>query len=113
MLTQDRLPQGRGRGQFRAICQNAWGLASKKLNLAMLVERRYGPGTPWCRKPSHGSCRGIRVRARLEVKPSLPHTFDPGRNSNGFASTTEPTWKLPALAKYPAVFDDRDRRANN
>ncbi|MFA5028794.1 MAG: helicase-related protein, partial [Candidatus Methylomirabilota bacterium] len=38
---EDRLLRHVDEGQFRAICQNALeGLASKKLNLAMLVERR-------------------------------------------------------------------------
>ena len=38
---EDRLLRNVDEGQFRAICQNALeGLASKKLNLEMLVERR-------------------------------------------------------------------------
>ena len=46
---EERLLRNVDEGQFRAICQNALeGLASKKLNLQMLVERRARTGTKGC-----------------------------------------------------------------
>ena len=81
---EDRLLHDVDEDQFRAICQNALeGLASRKLNLEMLIERRaQGAGTP--RRPGDdrplpGRCRHGSRRSPCRAVPALPHTFDPGR----------------------------------
>ena len=70
-------------GQFRAICQNALeGLASKKLNLEMLIERRARAQER--RVVPETIARFIREAAeyvplKLKIIESLPHTFEPAR----------------------------------
>ena len=110
---EDRLLRNVDEGQFRAICQNALeGLASKKLNLEMLIERR-------------ARARERRVvpetisrfmteaaeSAKLAMKPipTLPHTFEPGRTPPALKRhDQEPTWRLPAIAsRYPRCCTDR------
>jgi superfamily II DNA/RNA helicase len=72
---EDRLLRDVDESQFRAICQNALeGLASKKLNLEMLIERRArgrrsgasclkpSPAS-WARRPSSCLSRSSRCRA--------------------------------------------------
>jgi len=69
--------------QFRAICQNALeGLASKKLNLEMLIERRACAQER--RVVPETIARFLREAAEfvplaLKTIPSLPHTFEPAR----------------------------------
>jgi len=100
--------------EFRRICQNALeGLASKKLNLGMLIERR-------ARAQEHRVvpetiARFIRdaaelVRLPLKTFPHLPHTFEPERTPSVLRRyESDPTWKLPPLAdKYPRCSTDRE-----
>ncbi len=111
---EDRLLRNVDEGQFRAICQNALeGLASKKLNLAMLVERRALAQER--RLVPETIARFIREAAdyaHLELKmvPGLPHTFDPGRTPVVLRQyERQPDWRLPALAnKYPRCSSDRE-----
>ena len=115
---EDRLLRNVDEGQFRSICQNALeGLASKKLNLAMLLERRALAQER--RVVPETIARFIREAAeyaRLEVKPvsSLPHTFDPGRTPTALRRyEREVDWKIPALAsKYPRCSTDRETAEN-
>ena len=101
-------------GQFRAICQNALeGLASKKLNLAMLVERRALAQER--RVVPETIARFLREAApyaTLDLKPvaSLPHAFDPGRTPTVLRKyEREPDWRLPALAaRYPRCSTERE-----
>jgi len=99
---------------FRAICQNALeGLASKKLNLEMLIERR-------ARAQEHRVvpetiARFLREAAEfvpwtLKPVPSLPHAFEPARTPSVLRRyEKEADWKLPALAdRYPRCSTDRD-----
>jgi len=110
---EDRLLKNVDESQFRAICQNALeGLASKKLNLAMLVERRALAQER--RVVPETIARFIREAseyARLELKPvpALPHTFEPGRTPPSLRRfEREPDWRLPALSsKYPRCSTDR------
>ncbi len=116
---EDRLLKNVDEGQFRAICRNALeGLASKKLNLAMLVERRALAQER--RVVPETIARFIREGAeyaRLELKAvaSLPHTFDPGRTPSVLRRyEREPDWRLPALAvKYPRSSTDREVAEKN
>jgi superfamily II DNA/RNA helicase len=111
---EDRLLRNVDEQQFRAICQNALeGLASKKLNLEMLIERRARaqerrvvPETiarflheaaefvPWTLKPVTG----------------IAHAFEPARTPTSLRRyEKDADWKLPALAdRYPRCSTDRE-----
>ena len=116
---EDRLLKNVDESQFRAICRNALeGLASKKLNLAMLVERRALAQER--RVVPETIARFIRdgaEYARLDLKavPSLPHSFDPGRTPSVLRRyEREQDWRLPALSvKYPRCSTDRDVAEKN
>jgi superfamily II DNA or RNA helicase/tetratricopeptide (TPR) repeat protein len=116
---EDRLLRNIDEGHFRAICRNALeGLASKNLNLQMLIERRARaqerrvvPETiarfvlessalvPWTLKPL----------------PSIPNTFDPARTPALLRQyEAQPNWNLPPLAdRYPRCSIDRKSAENN
>jgi superfamily II DNA or RNA helicase len=111
---EDRLLHNVDEGKFRAICQNALeGLAAKKLNLEMLIERR-------ARAQEHRVVPETIARfiaeaspyANLTLKPiaSLPHAYDPGRTPSSLRRyEREQDWRLPALsAKYPRLSTHRD-----
>src|SRR5258705_8584524 len=80
---EDRLLRDVDEGHFRAICQNALeGLASKKLNLAMLIERRARAQER--RVVPETIARFIKETAEyvplsLKAVPSLAHAFEPAR----------------------------------
>jgi hypothetical protein len=111
---EDRMLRNVDERGFRAICQNALeGLASKKLNLAMLVERRALAQER--RLVPETIARFLRdaseyVKLDLKVIPSLPHAFEPGRTPTTLRHyERQPDWKLPALAtKYPRCSTDRE-----
>ena len=104
---EDQLLENVDEARFRDICRTALeGLAAKKLNLDMLVERRVVPET---------IARFVREAARtaglpLKLVAGLPHTFKPGRIPPGLQQYAhEPDWKLPALAaRYPRLSTDRE-----
>ncbi len=81
---EDRLLREVDEGRFRAICQNALeGLASKKLNLAMLVERRAragAPGRPRNHRPISGRGRGPRP-AGDEARTGPAARLRPGQDA--------------------------------
>jgi len=116
---EDRLLKNVDEKQFRAICQNALeGLASKKLNLEMLVERRARaqerrvvPET--IARFMHESAGYIDFA--LKTHSSLPHTFDPGRTPTILRNYEGQTdWKLrPLVTKYPRFSTDRDTAETN
>jgi superfamily II DNA or RNA helicase len=111
---EDRLLRNVDEGQFRAICQNALeGLASKKLNLEMLIERRARAQER--RVVPETIARFLREAAEcvpFTLKPvaSLPHTFEPARTPSVLRRyEKEADWRLPALAdRYPRCSTDRD-----
>lgn len=116
---EDRLLHNVDESRFRAICQNALeGLASKKLNLEMLIERR-------AKAQEHRVVPETIARflsdaagyANLPLKPvaSLPHTFDPGKTPASLRRCEQdPDWRLPALAnKYPRLSTHRDVAEEN
>jgi superfamily II DNA or RNA helicase len=110
---EDRLLRNVDESQFRAICQNALeGLASKKLNLEMLIERRALAQER--RVVPETIARFITQAsdyAGLAIKPvpSLAHTFEPGRIPGSLRRhELAPDWRLPALAaRYPRCSTDR------
>ena len=116
---EERLLRNVDEGQFRAICQNALeGLAAKKLNLDMLVERRARARER--RVVPETIARFIRDAAGyvpfdLKSVANLPHTFDPSRTPVALRRyEQEPGWKLPALSnKYPRCSTDRDVAEKN
>jgi superfamily II DNA or RNA helicase len=116
---EERLLENVDEGRFRAICQNALeGLASKKLNLEMLIERR--ARAQECRVVPETIARFIREAAeyvplKLKVVENMPHTFEPARTPSALQRyEREPDWKLASLAaKYPRCSTDRDTAERN
>ncbi len=116
---EDRLLKNVDAEQFRAICRNALeGLASKKLNLEMLIERRARAQER--RVVPETIARFVKEAAeyaRFDLKfiPALPHTFEPGRTPSVLRRyEAEPDWRLPALAsKYPRCSTDRETAEEN
>ncbi len=110
---EDRLLAQVDEGRFRNICQNALeGLASKKLNLEMLIERRARAQER--RVVPETIARFVFEAAEwvpitLKPVPSLAHTFEPARTPPILRQyESESTWRLPALAaKYPRCSADR------
>jgi len=111
---EERLLENVAEGRFRAICQNALeGLASKKLNLEMLTERRARAQER--RVVPETIARFIREAAeyvplKLNVIEAMPHTFEPDRTPPVLRQyERSPDWRLPSLAaKYPRCSTDRD-----
>ena len=116
---EDRLLKDVDEGRFRAICRTALeGLASRKLNLEMLVERRARAQER--RLVPETIARFIREcadSAGLALKPlgSLSHAFEPGRTPLSLRKyEREPDWKLPELAsRYPRLATDRHTAEEN
>jgi len=111
---EDRLLRNVDEGQFRAICQNALeGLASKKLNLEMLIERRARAQER--RVVPETIARFLREAApfvplTLKDLPSLPHAFEPARTPPVLRRyEKDADWKLPPLTdRYPRCSTDRE-----
>lgn len=110
---EDRLLRDVKEEKFRAICQNALeGLASKKLNLNMLVERRALAQER--RVVPETIARFIKessARIPFNLKPvsGLPHAFEPAATPPVLRRfEMEPDWKLAPLAnRYPRFSTDR------
>ncbi|MGO8898152.1 MAG: DEAD/DEAH box helicase, partial [Isosphaeraceae bacterium] len=116
---EDRLLHNVDEGRFRAICRNALeGLASKRLNLEMLIERRAKAQErrviPETIARFLSDAAGFSTLA-LKAVPSLPHTFDPGRTPNVLKNyERNPDWRLPSLlAKYPRLSTHRETADTN
>ena len=111
---EDRLLKDVDEQHFRAICQTALeGLASKKLNLNMLVERRARAQEK--RVVPESIARFMTesaLDATMALKPvrALVHTFEPGRTPTSLkAFEREQSWRLPDLsARYPRLSTDRE-----
>jgi superfamily II DNA or RNA helicase len=116
---EDRILRNVDEKQFKAICQTALeGLASKKLNLEMLIERRAKaqerrvvPETI-ARFMSDSS---EYVPFTLKSASSLPYTFEPIRTPAILRQyENQSDWKLPPLAtKYPRFSTDRETAEKN
>ena len=111
---EERLLRDVDENQFRAICQNALeGLASKKLNLEMLIERRARAQER--RVVPETIARFLHEAAEfvpltLKLVPGLAHTFEPTRTPSVLRRyENDADWKLPALTdRYPRCSTDRD-----
>jgi superfamily II DNA or RNA helicase len=116
---EDRILRNVDEKQFRAICQTALeGLASKKLNLDMLIERRAKAQER--RVVPETIARFISdsseyVPFTLKPAPSLPHTFEPIRTPTILRQyENQSDWRLPPLAtKYPRFSTDRETAEKN
>jgi len=108
-----RILQNVDEDRFRAICQNALeGLASKKLNLSMLIERRaLAQERRVVPETIHRFIKDAAKVANFTVKdhPSLAHSFDLAKTPVHLkAYESKPDWKLPELANhYPRCTTDR------
>ncbi len=110
---EERLLRNVDDGHFRAICQNALeGLATKKLNLAMLVERR-------ARAQERRLVPETIARFLAEAALFVPLTLKPAGPAHSFEAIRtpavllpyerEPDWRLPAIAsRYPRLTTDRE-----
>jgi hypothetical protein len=116
---EDRLLQDVDENHFRAICQTALeGLASKRLNLDMLIERRAKAQER--RVVPETIARFIKESAEIASFPlqpisSIAHTFDPGRTPPALRRYERETdWKLPPLVnRYPRLSTDRETAEQN
>ena len=116
---EDRLLRDVDENHFREICQHALeGLASKKLNLDMLVERRARaqerrivPETIARFLSDSAKSAGFTLRP---VNNRI-HTFDPGPTPPSLKRhELSPSWKLPSLSnRYPRLSTDRDTAESN
>lgn len=111
---EDRLLHHVDEGRFRAICQNALeGLASKRLNLEMLIERRAKAQErrviPETIARFLGEAAGY-ASLNLKPVPSLAHSFEAVKTPTVLKNyERSPDWRLPALAaKYPRLSTDRE-----
>jgi superfamily II DNA or RNA helicase len=99
--------------RFREICQNALeGLATKNLNIAMLVERRARAQER--RLVPENIARFLSEAAtiasmNLKPVPSDRFSFDPGPTPSDLRQySTREGWKLSAIAsRYPRITTDR------
>lgn len=111
---EDRLLEPVDVESFRAICRNALeGLAAKKLNLEMLIERRARAQE---RRVVPETIARFMAEAAdyvpVTLKPvgHLPHTFDPPRTPTVLHRyESDEDWKLPPVAnRYPRCTTDRE-----
>ena len=111
---EERLLKDVDEGHFRAICQTALeGLAAKKLNLDMLIERRARAQER--RVVPETIARFIRECAEdagFSLKPvsDLAHTFQPGRIPTSLKRyERDADWRSAELAtRYPPLSTDRE-----
>jgi superfamily II DNA or RNA helicase len=111
---EDRLLRDVQEDRFRAICKNALeGLATRNLNLEMLIERRAKAQER--RMVPESIARflkdaAIYVSLNLREVPSLPHTFDvAGATPNALRRhEQQPGWRYgPIATRYPRCSTDR------
>ena len=110
---EDRLLRNVDESDFRAICQNALeGLATRNLNLEMLIERRAQAQER--RMVPESIARFLYAAAKqanLQVREvtSLPFTFEPGRTPQSLLRyEQQASWRLPPVAqRYPRSSTDR------
>ncbi|MDE2973199.1 MAG: helicase-related protein [Gemmatimonadota bacterium] len=117
---EERILRDVDEGHFRAICQTALeGLAAKKLNLDLLVERHARAKERRVVPETISRFMGEAAKdAALALKPvrRLPHTFQPGRTPIGLKRyERDEDWGLAELAvRYPRLSTDRKTaEANN
>ena len=111
---EDRLLRDVDERRFREICQTALeGLATKKLNLAMLTERRARAQerrvVPESIARFMAECAHDSGLSLSKVN-RLPHAFDPGRTPAALRKyERDPGWRLPELlSRYPRLSTERE-----
>ena len=110
---EERILRDVDESSFRAICQTALeGLAAKKLNLDLLVERRARAKERRVVPETISRFMGAAAKdAALALKPlrKLPHTFQPGRTPIGLKRyQRDEDWTFSELAvRYPWLSTDR------
>ena len=114
----ERMLRNVDESHFRSICQTALeGLATGKLNLHMLAERRARAQERRVVPETIARFMGEAAReAGLALKPlQLPHAFRPGRTPVRLKKyEREPDWKLQELAiRYPKLSTDRETAEQN
>ena len=111
---EERLLKDVDEDHFKAICQTALeGLAAKKLNLDMLIERRARAQerrvVPETIARFMAECA---QDARLTLRPvsNMTYAYEPGRTPSALKKyERESSWKLSDLAsRYPRLSTDRD-----
>jgi hypothetical protein len=117
---EERLLRDVDEQRFRAICQNALeGLATRNLNLDMLIERRAQAQERRMVPESIARfmyAAAVRANFPLRPVPSLLHAFEPARTPPALRRyEQEATWKLPPVAqRYGRCSTDRKAAdANN
>jgi len=116
---EERLLKDVDENHFRAICQNALeGLATKNLNLEMLIERRAKAQER--RVVPETIARFMKetsayVPVKLKPLARLPHTFEPVKTPTVLRRyEKQGDWKIPALSnKYPRFSTDRETAEDN
>ena len=116
---EERLLRDVQEDRFRAICENALeGLASKKLNLEMLIERRARAQER--RVVPETIARFIRdasplVPLSIKTFATLPHTFEPTATPQILRRyQSDLDWKFqPVAARYPRFSTDRETAEHN
>lgn len=111
---EERLLRDVKEDRFRAICQNALeGLATKKLNLEMLIERKALAQER--RVVPETIARFVRdsaplVPLALKTFATLPYTFEPTATPQVLRQyEKQPDWKFQPLAsRYPRFSTDRE-----
>ncbi len=110
---EDRILRDVQEERFRAICQHALeGLASKTINLAMLVERRAKAQER--RLVPETSARFLARAAEvaeltLKPVPRAAFTFDPGPTPMVLRRHETKDWRLgPIASRYPRLTTDRE-----
>jgi superfamily II DNA or RNA helicase len=111
---EERLLQDVDETRFRDLCQSALeGLATRRINLEMLVERRARAQER--RVVPETIARFLRESApysgfELKPVPSVLHGFDPGRTPEVLRrQDSDSTWSLPPVAhRYPRLSTDRE-----
>ncbi len=115
---EERLLRDVDESHFRSICQTALeGLATGKLNLHMLAERKARAQERRVVPETIARFMGEAAReAGLSLKPlRLPHAFQPGRTPLRLKKyERDPDWKLQELAvRYPKLSTDRETAEEN
>ena len=111
---EERLLRDVDEARFRDICHTALeGLAAKRLNLDMLVERRARAQerrmVPETIARFMAACANDAALTLTPVR-HLPHSFDPGRTPSVLkAFDRGPDWKLADVSsRYPRLSTDRE-----
>ena len=115
---EERLLRNVDESHFRSICQTALeGLATGKLNLHMLAERKARAQERRVVPETIARFMGEAAReAGLALKPlRLPHAFEPGRTPLRLKNyERERDWKLQELSvRYPKLSTDRETAEEN